>query len=52
MPTTVSIATVPWQLLLAALLGGLLFASAIGLWAYLGTSVFFEIVRTGWMACF
>ncbi len=52
MPATVSTVTVSWPGLLAALLGGLLFASAIGLWAYFGTTVFFEMVRTGWMACF
>jgi hypothetical protein len=52
MPATVSTANAPWPVLLAALLGGLLFAAAIGLWAWLGTTVFFEMVRTGWMACF
>jgi hypothetical protein len=52
MLATVSTATVPWPALLAALLAGLLVASAIGLWAYFGTTVFFEMVRTGWMACF
>ena len=52
MPTTVTPATVPWSVVLAALAGGLLFAAAIGLWAYFGTTVFFEMVRTGWMACF
>jgi hypothetical protein len=43
MPPTVSALNAPWPLLLAAL---------IGLWAYFGTTVFFEMVRTGWMACF
>lgn len=52
MPAIVSSVTVPWPVLLAALVGGLLFAAAIGLWAYFGTTVFFEMVRTGWMACF
>jgi hypothetical protein len=52
MPANVSTPIVPWPLLLVALAGGLLFAAAIGLWAIVGTTVFFEMVRTGWMACF
>jgi hypothetical protein len=39
-------------LLLIALAGGVLFAMTIGLWAYYGTAVFFEMVRAGWVACF
>jgi hypothetical protein len=39
-------------LLLLAGLGGAIMAAALGLWAYYGTAVFFEIVRTGWVACF
>jgi hypothetical protein len=38
-------------LLLGAVLG-LLAAVAAVLWSYYGTAVFFEIVRTGWAACF
>jgi hypothetical protein len=38
--------------MLAGLVGGLLFAATLGLWAYYGTAVFFEMVRTGWVACF
>lgn len=52
MPATVSRSTLPWPLLLVALLGGSLCALAGGLWAYFGTTVFFEMVRTGWVACF
>lgn len=52
MPLTVSAVNAPWPLLIAALGCGLLFAASIGLWAYFGTTVFFEMVRTGWMACF
>ena len=52
MPATVSTSTVPWPLLLVSLLAGLLCALAGGLWAYFGTTVFFEMVRTGWIACF
>jgi len=39
-------------LMLLALGGGLLMAATLALWAYYGTAVFFEIVRTGWLACF
>jgi hypothetical protein len=52
MPATVSTTTLPWPILLTALGVGLLFAASIGLWAYFGTTVFFEMVRNGWMACF
>jgi hypothetical protein len=52
MPATVSTSTVSWPLLLVSLLGGSLLAATIGLWAYFGTTVFFEMVRTGWIACF
>lgn len=41
-----------WLLLLLALLGGVLLALTIGLWAHFGSTVFFEVVRTGWAACF
>ncbi len=52
MPAFISTVTAPWPVVLAGLLGGLLLAAAIGLWAFFGTTVFFEMVRTGWMACF
>jgi hypothetical protein len=39
-------------LLLLAVLGGAIMAGTLGLWTYFGTTVFFEIVRTGWIACF
>jgi hypothetical protein len=39
-------------LMLLALIGGLMMAATLALWAYYGTAVFFEIVRTGWIACF
>ena len=32
--------------------GALLLAGTGTLWAWYGTTVFFEIVRTGWSACF
>jgi hypothetical protein len=52
MPETLFSAALNWPVLLATLVAGLLFASAVGLWAYYGTTAFFEMVRTGWMACF
>jgi hypothetical protein len=38
-------------LLLAALFG-LLLAGTGALWAHYGTTVFFEVIRAGWIACF
>ena len=52
MPAIVPTATVSRPLLLVALLCGVMFAATLGLWAYYGTAVFFEMVRTGWVACF
>jgi hypothetical protein len=39
-------------LLLVAGAGGVLVAATLGLWAYYGPAVFFEMVRAGWLACF
>lgn len=39
-------------LLLAVFAVGLLLATTMGLWAYYGTAIFFEMVRAGWAACF
>jgi hypothetical protein len=33
-------------------LSGLLLAAAASLWAYYGTAVFFEVIRSGLAACF
>ena len=52
MPAIVSNAPLSRPLLLVAVAGGALVATAMGLWAYYGTAVFFEMVRTGWLACF
>jgi hypothetical protein len=52
MAAIVSTATLPRPLLLAALAVVVLLAGTLGLWAYYGTAVFFEMVRAGWMACF
>ena len=49
-----SAATLSRPILLVALASAVLLAMAltIGLWAYYGTTVFFEMVRAGWAACF
>jgi hypothetical protein len=52
MTALVSTASLSRSLVLIALLGGALLAWTLGLWAYYGTAVFFEIVRAGWVACF
>jgi hypothetical protein len=51
-PTAFTTASRSRSLLLLAVLGGAIMAGTVGLWAYYGTAVFFEIVRTGWIACF
>jgi hypothetical protein len=45
-------ATKSRPLVLLALAIALLLAATLGLWAYYGTAVFFEMVRAGWVACF
>ena len=52
MPAIVSNTPLSRPLLLVAGVGGALVAAASGLWAYYGTTVFFEMVRAGWVACF
>ena len=52
MPALVSTATLSRPLLLLALVVGLLLAATLGLWAYYGTAIFFEMARAGWAACF
>ena len=52
MPATFSTANVSTPLILVAGLGGAMVAATMALWAYYGTAVFFEMVRTGWLACF
>jgi hypothetical protein len=39
-------------MLLIGSVGALLLAGTVGLWAWYGTSVFFEVLRAGWNACF
>ncbi len=52
MSAIASSSTVSRPLVLVALLVGVMLAATLGLWAYHGTAVFFEMVRTGWIACF
>lgn len=52
MPALVPTVTLSRSLLLAGLVSGLLLVATLALWAYYGTSVFFEILRAGWLACF
>lgn len=52
MPALASGSIGPRPLALAALAGGAVLAATLGLWAYQGTAVFFEMVQAGWMACF
>jgi hypothetical protein len=53
MPATASTLTrMSRPTMVAVLAVGLLFAGTVALWAYYGTTVFFEVVRAGWAACF
>jgi hypothetical protein len=52
MPAIASSTTLSRPLLVVAVAGGFLLAATLGLWAYYGTAVFFEMVRAGWVACF
>jgi len=52
MPAIASSTALSRPLLFVAAAVGLLLAATLGLWAYYGTAVFFEMVRTGWVACF
>lgn len=52
MSTIASGTPISRPLLVVALLCGLMLATTLGLWAYHGTAVFFEMVRAGWIACF
>ena len=52
MAAIISTTSLSRPLALIALFGGAMLAATLGLWAYYGTTLFFEIVRTGWLACF
>jgi hypothetical protein len=45
-------ATLSRPIALAAIVVVLLLAATVGLWAYYGTAIFFEMLRAGWAACF
>ena len=52
MPATAPSTGLFRPLVLLAALSGALLAGAAALWGWYGTTVFFEIVRTGWVSCF
>ena len=52
MATLVTNIARPRPLVLIGLLLGVVLAATVAMWAYYGTAVFFEIVRSGWVACF
>jgi len=52
MPAIASGSVAARPLLAIAILCGVLLTVTLGLWAYYGTAVFFEVVRAGWAACF
>lgn len=52
MPVSAQTSTIPWPALVLSLAAGVLMAATIGLWAYFGSAVFFEMVRAGLAACF
>lgn len=52
MAASVSTTNASRLLMLIALIGGAMLAATLGLWAYYGTALFFEMVRTGFVACF
>ncbi|MGH6683227.1 MAG: hypothetical protein ACRECA_04755 [Pseudolabrys sp.] len=52
MPAIVSNERLSRPLLLLAVFGGLIMAATLALWAYYGTTIFLEAVRSGWAACF
>ena len=52
MPATTSSLGRFRPLMVLAVAGGMLVAATGALWAWYGTTVFFEAVRTGWISCF
>ena len=52
MATILFPATLSRPIALAAIVVVLLLAATVGLWAYYGTAIFFEMLRAGWAACF
>jgi len=52
MPALVSTSRLSRPLLLVVLGVAAALAATLMLWVYYGTTVFFEMVRAGWAACF
>lgn len=52
MPAIASSSIASRPVLLVAMAAGAALAATLGLWAYHGTTVFFEMVQAGLMACF
>jgi hypothetical protein len=52
MPAAASPPALTKPLLLLGGVAGVLGVAAVGLWAWYGTTVFFEILRAGLAACF
>jgi len=52
MATTMFPISMSRPLTLAAVVIVLLLGATLGLWAYYGTAIFFEMLRAGWAACF
>jgi hypothetical protein len=52
MPATATTVGLSRPRLLLALAAGVIVAATLGLWAYYGTAVFFEVARAGWAWCF
>jgi hypothetical protein len=52
MPETAAPRVMSWPLLAASALIALALAGTVVLWAYYGTTVFFETIRGGFVACF
>jgi hypothetical protein len=52
MPAATPMPTLVRPLMLLGALGGLLALAAVILWVWYGTTVFFEMLRAGFAACF
>jgi hypothetical protein len=52
MPETLAPPVISWPLLAAGAIVAVVLAATVWLWAAYGTTVFFETIRAGFMACF
>ena len=52
MPAVANTPPTSRPLLVLAVIGGVLVAATLALWAHYGTAVFFEIIAAGIAACF